>query len=48
MIEQNKRNFEPTKLGECCQTCDRIRKCNCPVQGKVDESAKDCIHYKSK
>lgn len=41
-------NFEPNKLGERCQTCDRIRKCNCPVQGKVEESAKDCIHYRLK
>jgi len=40
--------FEQQKQGECCQTCDRILKCNCPIQGKVDRSAKSCIHYKAK
>ena len=41
-------NFEMEKQGECCQTCDRVRKCNCPVQGKVLPYAKHCEHYKSK
>jgi hypothetical protein len=38
--------FEPEKQGKICKSCDRVRKCNCPVVGKVPEYVDRCNHFR--
>ena len=41
-------NFDNEKQGDCCRTCVRVLKCNCPVQGKIPIYTQHCNFYKSK